>query len=578
MADTAARILKRYDQLVGNQANCLKVWQDISDFVIPSKGNIQTKRFEGAKQTDRLFDSTAPHALVLLASSMHQSMTPSTQPWLSLKMRQAELNDVKEVNDWLEDCSRRMHAAFRQSQFNQSVHELYLDLAAFGTGALLVESKQDIVDKNTRSTSFGGFRFMVPAVGDYVIAEDADGVVDTLFRRFTMSHRAAAKKWGEAKLGPELASKAREKPDDMLEIIHAVYPREDIQYDDQNQRRKGNKNMPYASCYVAKVGKIKLEESGFEEFPYCVPRWAKTSGEVYGRGPSHTALPDISSLNAAKQFILNAAPLAMWPPTLERDDAVVGPVDVSPLGRNVVNGAGPVGEQLQFMDTRQRVDMSQLVLAELRQGIHAIYFTDQLVLHEKPDMTATEVIALQEQMQRLLGPTTGRLESEFLNPLVQRAFSLMARAGAFLPLPAALQDVVGADQADLDIEYEGPLARAQRTIELGAQDRVIQYIQAISTTLFQIGATQKAVEVWDNVKLDKTIKNRAAITGLPSDNISSDDEIKQVRDTRQAEADKQAKLNAASQALDAAGKAAPFIQATSQATNGQQNGQTKVAA
>src|SRR3989304_5278941 len=112
------------------------------------------KRAEGEKQTAKLYDATAPHSAILLAASIHASMTPATQPWLSLKMRQAELNDLKPVQDWLEDCARRIHAALRQSEFNQSVHEMYLDLVAFGTGALLVEEK-DV----PRSGGFVAFRF-----------------------------------------------------------------------------------------------------------------------------------------------------------------------------------------------------------------------------------------------------------------------------------------------------------------------------------------------------------------------------------------------------------------------------------
>lgn len=565
MADTASRILTRWEQLDTLQQPCRSVWQDIADFVIPYKSNILVKRLEGTKQTERLFDATAPHALVLLASSMHQSMTPSTQPWLSLRMRQAYLNDVKEVEDWLEDCARRMHAAFRQSTFNQSIHEMYLDIAAFGTGALFIEAKGP-----SARGQFGGFRFYVPAVGDYVIAENADGQVDTLFRSFTLSLRAADGKW-PGKLSQDSREKLKAKPDEMIQILHAVYPRRDLKYGEDGKRRAGGKNMPWTSCYVEVAKKHKIDEGGFEELPVVVARWAKTSGEVYGRGPSHTALPDVASLNAAKEFILKSAPIAMWPPTLEREDAVIGDPNLEPHGRNVVSGAGPVGEQLQFMDPKVRVDMHQIILTELRQAIHAIYFTDQLILHEKPQMTATEVIALQEQMQRLLGPTTGRLESEFLNPLVQRAFAIMARAGAFLPLPQALRELVAEDQADLDIEYEGPLARAQRTIELGAQDRVVQWVIGVT----QAKAATPGAPEWDLLDTDQMVRDRAEITGLRSDSLISQERVEEIRAQRAAEQKALADRNAAAQAAEMAGKAAPFITATQQAQNG---GPGKVAA
>ena len=50
-------------------------------------------------------------------------------------------------------------------------------------------------------------------------------------------------------------------------------------------------------------------------------------------------------------------------------------------------------------------------------------------------MTATEVQVRYELMQRLLGPTLGRFQSEFLNPLIERVFGIMFRANAFLPAP-----------------------------------------------------------------------------------------------------------------------------------------------
>lgn len=568
LAETAIRLIKRYEQLYSGQSLARTAWQDIADFVIPYKSNILTIRGEGARQTDKLFDATAPHALMLLGASLNASMTPATQPWLSLKMRQEELNAIKEVQDWLEDCARRMHRAFRQSTFNQNVHELYLDLAAFGLGALFVDERPPLANG-----LFGGFRFLVPAVGTYCIAENADGQVDTFFRTFSLSVRAMYGKWGP-KIGQDLVQRLDQKPDEMIEVLHAVFPRADRAYGTDNQPKRGGKNMAFASCYVAMPTRTFIEEGGFEDFPFCVPRWAKTSGEVYGRGPSHTALPDVATLNAAKEFILKAAPLAMIPPTLERDDAVVGAaLDLTPGGRNSVNGSGPIGDQLAFMDTRQRVDMSQMILSELRQGIHAIYFTDQLVLHEKPDMTATEVLALQEQMQRLLGPTTGRLESEFLNPLVQRAFAIMARSGAFLPLPQALQEVTARGEADLDIEYEGPMARAQRTIELAAQDRTVAFVLGLTQ-----GKAQFPGSEWDLLKTDKMIRDRAEITGLPSDNLEDQQQVEQIRQARAQEADQQKKMAQAQQVSEMAKNITPMATAMSAQNGAQAGGQMGGAA
>jgi hypothetical protein len=45
--------------------------------------------------------------------------------------------------------------------------------------------------------------------------------------------------------------------------------------------------MPVASIYIERKTKHVLQNGGFEEFPYAVPRWYKVAGEKYGRSPGH---------------------------------------------------------------------------------------------------------------------------------------------------------------------------------------------------------------------------------------------------------------------------------------------------
>jgi hypothetical protein len=552
MAVNANAHVRRYKDLLSERSTWDTSLQDIADYVVPHRSNITTTRQDGAKQTDKLFDSTAIHSKNLLASSLYTTLTPATQPWLSLVMRQEELNGQKATTDWLEDCARRMHRALRQSNFTTAVHEMYGDLTALGTGNLFAEEKG-----MSASGRFAGLRFRTIPWGEYVVAEDAEGVVDTVYRCLKLSVRAVIRKWGEQAVSQDLREKMKSKPDEKVEILHAVYPREDRKYDDDGNARPGAANMAWASCYIEMATKKLLQESGFEEFPFMVPRWDKTSGETYGRGPSHTAIPDVKSLNAAKEFILKAAPLAMMPPSLERDDSVVGEIDRTPGGRNVVTGQGPLSEQLAFLDTKNRPDLSQIVLNDLRAAIRQMYYADQLVLPDNPQMTATEVLALQEQMLRLLGPTAGRLYSEFLNPLVERIFAIMYRTGAFLPEPQELQMYrQQSGDPDIDVEYEGPLARAQRTIELNAQERNIGFATAVS---------QFYPAIWDNYNLDKMAQSRASITGLPSDEMRSDEEIEGIRSQRAEQQRIDAEIARGGAVAEAAGKASGMVTALADA-------------
>lgn len=560
-------LLKRWQELQSARDQYADLWQEIAERVIPHKSNITKLLSPGERQTRELFDSTAVDSAQTLAASIHGTLTPSTQPWLSLALRQEALNALAEVKDWLEDCARRIHAALRQSNWTTAVHEMYLDLVGpAGMGCLFVEEKAP-----PASGGFGGFRFATQAPGEYCVAEDADGRIDTVFRALRLTARAILGKWGAAAVGDKIRDTVASRPDQPFTVLQAVMPNAEYARGAPDQ---GRLHGPWSSCYLIVETRHKLAEGRFEEFPFLCPRWAKSSGEVYGRGPSHTALPDIKTLNAVKEFLLKAAPLAMFPPTIEVDDSVLGEPDLRPSGRNVVAVLGnrPLSETFGFMQTGVKIDLSQIILTDLRQGIRRIYFSDQLELQDGPQMTATEVQVRYELMQRLLGPTVGRLESEFLNPGVERLFGLMARAGALLPLPEALRQT-GLELPDLDIEYEGPLARAQRTVELTAQDRVFSFVAALTQALVAAGVPPaQAAAPWDVLKLDQWVRDRAAITGVRADSLASEEEVAQVRQARaeaQAAAEqKQTILEGA----EAAGKAAPMVTALEGAAQGRNGG------
>ena len=108
---------------------------------------------------------------------------------------------------------------------------------------------------------------------------------------------------------------------------------------------------------------------------------------------------------------------------------------MTPAGITVVRSDGAI-KPLQIGSNWQITDMKE---NQLRQAIRQAYYSDQLQLQEGPQMTATEVQVRYELMQRLLGPTLGRFQSEFLNPLIERTFGIMFRAGALMPEPEIIK-------------------------------------------------------------------------------------------------------------------------------------------
>ena len=495
-------IKKRCSSLESDRATWEDHWQDILDYVMPRKADISFVRAKGTKRTEVLYDSTAITANNLLAASLQGTLTSPSLPWFHLKLRDKELNEHRDVQLWLEDSARRMYDTFNESNFNTEVHELYLDLCSVGTGSMFVEEGNNGFETE-------GIHFNTLHIAEYFIQENINGQVDTLYRKYKLTARQSIEEFSEENLGEKIIEAAKNKPDKQFNFIHAIEPTKDY----ERALGKTGTKLPFHSCHVCVEDKMVVRTGGYNEFPYLVPRWAKATGEIFGRSPSYNALPDIKTLNKAVEIGLKAWAKAIDPPLLVQDDGVIGRVRMTPAGITVVRNDGAI-KPLQIGSNWQITDMKE---TQLRTAIRQAYYSDQLQLQEGPQMTATEVQVRYELMQRLLGPTLGRFQSEFLNPLIERTFGIMLRAGALMPEP----DIIKGQQ--IDVEYVGPLARSQRMEESVAIER----LYGLAMNVVQVDPT-----IMDNINHDEAIRLRATLLGVPKTILRGRDEVEELREQR----------------------------------------------
>ena len=500
--ETFNYIKKRCSSLESSRQTWEDHWQDILDYVMPRKADVTFVRSKGEKRTEVLFDSTAITANNLLAASLHGTLTSPSLPWFTLKLRDEELMNERDVQLWLEDSGRRMYDTFNETNFNTEVHELYLDLCSIGTGALFVEEANEGFEK-------GAIHFNTLHIAEYFIQENVNGKVDTLYRKYKLTARQAIEEFGEENIGEKIIEASKNKPDKQFNFIHAVEPTIDY----ERATGKAGTKLPYHSCHCCVEDKMIVRTGGYNEFPYLVPRWSKATGEIFGRSPSYNALPDIKTLNKAVEIGLKAWAKAIDPPLLVQDDGVIGRVRMTPAGITVVRSDGAI-KPLQIGSNWQITDMKE---NQLRTAIRQAYYSDQLQLQEGPQMTATEVQVRYELMQRLLGPTLGRFQSEFLNPLIERVFGIMVRANAFMPTP----EIMG--NRKMDIEYVGPLARSQRMEESIAIERLYQLAM-------NVGQIDPAI--MDNINHDEAIRMRAKLLGVPKTVLRGLDEVMEMREAK----------------------------------------------
>ena len=540
MAVAVAALLKQYQALKSQRAPWEPDWRDLATYILPRKRSaIGQRPAPGEKITQRLFDSTAIHANTLLAAAMQGSLTSAAFRWFRLRMRDDALTQDSEVAVWLEDTAARTYAALQQSNWTPELFEVYLDLGAMGTGAMLIVERDDLPPGRWR-----GLLCRAIPIGTYCLAEDGLGRVNTLYYTLELSAAAAVERWGRDAVGPKIAKLAESRPSDLVEIIHSVFPRVDGIYGGPRGRK------PWASVYLAEADKTLIEEGGYDAFPFVVPRWTKASGEVYGRGQGHTALPDIRTLNKMTELELRAIAKAIDPPLLTKHHGVIGAIRLTPGA--VTTTRDDPRTSLVPLESGAKFQVGQIKSEQLKVAIRDMFFNSQLTFPAQQPMTATEIERRYELMHRVLGPTLGRLEYELTIPAIERTVRLLWTRGALRPPPPILVEAAQQDGADIDILAEGPLARAQKGSEALAIERYFQLALPLS---------QVEPSILDLTDFDEAARAVADATGVPAKVLRSPAAVAALRAQRQ-EADAQAAAMAQVQQLaQGARNVAPLLKA-----------------
>lgn len=504
--ELAQSLLTRFKGLEETRQPWLKSWQELTEYMLPRKnsfvGNGSSGLARGQVGDERIFDSTPMHALELLASSLGGLLTNPAMPWFDIRAKDRDKSDDKAIRSFLEQARERICALFNSEDtgFQTNVHELYLDIALLGTAVMYVEADPETV-----------VRFSTRPLGEVFAAESVRGVVDTVYRRYEITARQVAQEWG-INCSDAVFKAAESSPDTRVEILHAVFPRTD-----RDPFALGAANFPYASIYMETAGQHILEESGYLEMPYLMPRWAKAAGEIYGRGPGQTALSDTRVLNAMARTALMAAEKMSDPPLMVPDDGFLGPVRSGPGGLSYYRAGS--NDRIEPLPVRVDLGATEDMMQQRRVSIRRIFMGDQLA-PEGPATSATEAIIRQSEKMRVLGPVLGRLQTEFLSPLIKRVFNIMLRAGALPPFPDGLTP------EDIEVRYTSPVARAQKQYEAQGLPQVMQYLSPLVGASDQFG-------IMDNFDTDRIARHVADLFGTPADYMKS---MPDVAATRQGKA------------------------------------------
>ncbi|ASV43695.1 hypothetical protein [Vibrio phage JSF9] len=245
--------------------------------------------------------------------------------------------------------------------------------------------------------------------------------------------------------------------------------------------------------------------------------------------------------NRYVELVLRSSEKVIDPAIMVTERGLISDIDLGASGLTVVRDM----ESMKPFESRARFDVSSIQLTDLRSAVRRIYYVDQLQMKDSPAMTATEVQVRYELMQRLLGPTLGRLENDFLSPMIQRTFNIRFRAGKFGELPNKLLE---SGKAAMDIVYTGPLSRAQKIDQAASIER-----WAGSTAqLAEINP-----EVLDIPDWDEMVRMLGSLLGAPQTLMRPKAKVTSIRKNRsqtQQKAEQAAIAEAEGNAMEAQGK------------------------
>ncbi len=454
-------------------------WLDIANVMAPRRVRfLTTERNQGDKRNRYIVDSTSRYALRTFQSGLHAGLTSPARPWFNLTVPDPKLAAFGPVKEWLFEVTSRMRTVFTRSNLYNGLPTVYGDFGAFGTGAMAVmDDPYDL------------FRCYTYPLGSYALGLNERGIVQTFAHEYELSVRQLVKRFGTKPGSTDIdwtnisdrvkTLWTRGDYEASVEVGWIVQPNDDYRASSPLARHK-----MFSSCHFematredARSTDKMLRESGFDEFPVMAPRWEVTGNDCYGTDcPGMLALGDVRQLMAMQRDKGKLVKKAVDPP-------LKGPSSLRTQKPSLLPG------DVTYLDTRQGQDSLAPIheirlegfqhlsadIADIRYQIKRAFFEDLFLMMPSSDdqresgqpITAREVAERHEEKMIALGPTLERTNDELLNPLIDRVYAQMDRAGFIPTPPPELQGV------KLTVDYVSILAAAQKLLGINQIDRFV---------------------------------------------------------------------------------------------------------
>jgi len=488
-------ILERYGQAVSRRSQYNGIMSEAGRYSWPNAQDIvrNANQAEGQIRTVDLFDSTAIMSAYRMTSGIFTYLMPVGAKWFEFVAQDYELNQDKNMREWLSIATALTHKEIWRSNFQREMFVTIRSMIVFGTGVISVQKVDNEIV------------FLSHHIGHMFFDDNSKGEIDTVYRQIFYTARQAAQEFGKENLSKTVlkafnAGKLNEKH----EYVHVCAPNADF-----DKSKIGGNVKRVKSIYICIPDKQIVKQGGFDELPYLVARFSMVPGEIMGRGPAIEYLPEIKMLNRMKRTFIESAEKACNPPLIVEDDGVVGQPVTSVQGMIYMRSGAMEPKPLQ---TGTNVQLNaELILQQQELVKEGFFYNDFQALAQHVNMTATEVVERVEEKIVHIAPAITSLQKEIFSPLISRVLNLLISTGR-VPEPPV--------DFDFDIVYQGRLALAMSNIQTNA----------IEATLAKWAPYAQISPVFDNVDFDYSFRTSWLNAAAPAEGLKDEDKRDEERE------------------------------------------------
>lgn len=486
-------------------------------FVLPNHDEYG-HRTKGEERARHVYDSTAINALSDRVARDHGALFPNGERWMGVEIPAVPEALAEAAQQWAAMAIERFHAAIERSNFHLEI-EPALREAHVSTGCIAV----------SMGAPDNPLVFEAVPIREIAPEPALDGTLKSSYRRWSLPGAEIKLRWPKAELPPDLEKAIADDPNKPVPLCDALaWDEKAYRYTYRVYAQASGHGEPQALLHEHTIARAS---------PRICFRVDKAAGEWMGRGPVLLVLPDIRTANKTVELVLKNASIAVTGIWQADDDGVLNPSTVKLIpGTIIPKAVGSAG--LQPLQTGARFDVSELVLATLRESIRRAVFGPDIPAADQGDRrSATEYAARLAQQASVEVPRILRLQGELMQPLGAAVFRVLTN-----PAMAASPYYIEPFQAggELGELYPSPQPPLTRLREMQEANRAAEGVATVMTMFPE--------QTMRLLNIDRFIENQLLIRGVRTEDFKTREDL--------AAADAQAQQAAQLQALTQAAAAA----------------------